>query len=64
MCINGKFQTTKHTTIMERLRIRAERFRKQGRLQEDDLEQIIKEMKEEGQHKESEGGNEEAAADN
>jgi hypothetical protein len=49
---------------MERLRIRAERFRKQGRLQEDDLEQIIKEMKEEGQHKESEGGNEEAAADN
>jgi hypothetical protein len=49
---------------MEQLRIRAERFRKQGRLQEDDLEQIIKEMKEEGRHEESKGRNEEAAADN
>jgi hypothetical protein len=49
---------------MEQLRIRAERFRKQGRLQEDDLEQIIKEIKEKGRHKDSEGRNEEAATDN
>ena len=49
---------------MEQLRIQAERFRKQSRLQEDDLEQIIKEIKEEGWHKDSEGRNEEAAADN
>jgi hypothetical protein len=33
---------------MEQLQIRAEQFRKQGRLQEDDLEQIIKEMKQKG----------------
>ncbi len=63
LCINGKFQTTKHTTIMEQLRIRAEQFRKQGRLQEDDLEQIIEEMKAEGQSKGSEGGNDKTAAD-
>jgi hypothetical protein len=64
--INGKFKTTKHSTIMKQLRIRAERFRKQGRLQEqeDDLEQIIKEIKEEGWHKDSKGRNEEVAADN
>jgi hypothetical protein len=37
---------------MEQLRIRAERFRKQGRLQEDDLEQIIKDMKDEVTFKE------------
>ena len=30
---------------MEQLRIRAERFRKQSRLQEEDLKQIIEEMK-------------------
>jgi hypothetical protein len=50
--------------MMEQLQIRAERFRKQGRLQEDDLEQIIKEMKAEGQIKESERGDRETAADN
>ena len=32
---------------MEHLRLRADRFRKQGRLQEDEMEAIIKEMREE-----------------
>ena len=63
--INGKFKTTLHSAIMEELRIsRAERFRKQGRLQEDDLEQIIKEITEEGRHEDSESRNKEEAADN
>ncbi len=33
--------------IMEHLRLQADRFRKQGRLQEDEIEAIIKEMREE-----------------
>jgi hypothetical protein len=37
---------------MEHLRIRADRFRKQGRLQEDEMEAIIREMKEELAEKE------------
>jgi hypothetical protein len=49
---------------MEHLRLRAERFRKQGRLQEEDLEQIIEEMKVEEQLRGSAEGNEETAADN
>jgi hypothetical protein len=61
--VNGKFQTTKHTTIMEQLQIRADRFRKQGRLQEDNLEQIIADMKAEGQVKEGKVGDRETAAD-
>ncbi len=61
--VNGKFQTTKHTTIMEQLRIRADRFRKQGRLQEDNLGQIIEDMKAEGQVKEGKVGDGETAAD-
>jgi hypothetical protein len=36
---NSKQQNTK--TIMEHLRIRADRFRKHGRLQEDEMEAII-----------------------
>ena len=32
---------------MEHLRLQADRFRKQGRLQEDEMEAIIKEMREE-----------------
>ncbi len=36
-----------HKTIMEHLRLQADRFRKQGRLQEDEMEAIIKEMREE-----------------
>jgi hypothetical protein len=46
-CKNGKFRTTEHKSIMEHLRLRADRFRKQGRLQEDEMEAIIKEMREE-----------------
>ena len=48
---------------MEQLRIRADRFRKRGRLQEDNLEQIIEDMKAEGQVKEGEVGDGETAAD-
>jgi hypothetical protein len=44
-CKDGKFRTTEHSKIMEYLRQRADRFRKQGRLQEEDVENIIKEMK-------------------
>ncbi len=35
-----------HVSILEQLRNKAERFRKQGRLQNQDLEKIIKEIKE------------------
>jgi hypothetical protein len=45
LCKNGKFKTTSHTSIMEQLRIRADRFRKQGRLQDKDLEEIIADIK-------------------
>jgi hypothetical protein len=50
-------------TIMEQLQIRADRFRKQGRLQEDDLEQIIEDMKAEGQVEEGKVGDGETTAD-
>jgi hypothetical protein len=46
-CKHGKFRTTEHKMIMEHLRLQADRFRKQGRLQEDEMEAIIKEMREE-----------------
>jgi hypothetical protein len=46
LCINGKFKPTLHLSIMEQLRIKADRFRKQGRLQDQDLEEIIREIKE------------------
>jgi hypothetical protein len=42
----GKFKTTPHTFIMEELQNKADQFRKQGRLQDQDLEEIIKEIKE------------------
>jgi hypothetical protein len=45
LCKNGKFKTTSHTSIMEQLRIRADQFRKQGRLQDKDLEEIIVDIK-------------------
>jgi hypothetical protein len=45
-CKDGKFRTTEHSTIMEYFRQQADRFRKQRRLQEEDMETIIKEMKE------------------
>ncbi len=46
LCINEKFKPTSHLSIMEQLWIKADRFRKQGRLQDQDLEEIIKETKE------------------
>jgi hypothetical protein len=45
LCINRKFKTTSHLSIMEQLRIKADQFRKQGRLQDQDLEEIINEIK-------------------
>jgi hypothetical protein len=45
LCINGKFKITPHINSMEQLQIRAEKFRKQGRLWDEDLEKIIKEIK-------------------
>ena len=45
VCINGSIKPTNHNTIMEQLRIRAERFRKQGRLRDEDLEEIIADIK-------------------
>jgi hypothetical protein len=45
-CKDGKLRTSEHSTIIEYLRQQADRFRKQGRLQEEDVETIIKEMKE------------------
>ncbi len=41
LCINGKLKMTPHINIMEQLRNRADRFRKQGRLQNEDLKEII-----------------------
>jgi hypothetical protein len=45
LCIKGKFKATSHLTIMEQLQIKAGQFRKQGRLQDQDLDKIIKEIK-------------------
>ncbi len=46
LCKNRKLQTTPHSTIMEQLRNRADRFRKQGRLRDKELEDIISKIKE------------------
>jgi hypothetical protein len=54
LCINGKLKTTSHTSILEHLRRRADQFRKQGRLQDDDLEEIITEIKASEETKDSE----------
>ena len=45
VCTNGSIKPTNHKTIMKQLRIHAERFRKQGRLRDKDLEKIIAEIK-------------------
>jgi hypothetical protein len=65
LCINGKFKTTSHLTIMEQLRIKVDQFRKQGRLQDQDLDKIIKEIKGDEGFKDGEdnGGIEVAAQD-
>ncbi len=54
LCINGKFKPTLNLSIMEQLQIRANRFRKQGRLEDQDLEEIIMDIKE-GSETEVEG---------
>jgi hypothetical protein len=45
LCKNGKLKTSSHISIMEQLQNRAEKFRKQGRLQDEELEEIINEVK-------------------
>jgi hypothetical protein len=45
LCIHGKLQTTPHVNIMEQLRNRADKFRKQRRLQDEELEDIINKIK-------------------
>ena len=41
LCKNGKLRTTPHSTIMEQLQNRADRFRKQGQLRDEELEATI-----------------------
>jgi hypothetical protein len=62
ICLNGKFETTKHSTIMEHLRRRANQFRKQGQLQDNNLKQIINDMKAEETLKEDNRVNGDIAA--
>jgi hypothetical protein len=45
LCYYRKFKTTSHPSIMEQLWIKADQFRKQGQLQDQDLEEIINEIK-------------------
>jgi hypothetical protein len=61
-CINGKFKTTLDRYIMEQLQIRADRFRKHGRLQDKDLEEIIKGIKQNKDIKDDEGDDKAATA--
>jgi hypothetical protein len=44
-CTKGKFWTTNHKIIMEHLRLQGDQFRRQGRLKDDKMETIIKELK-------------------
>ncbi len=46
LCKNRKLRTTPHINIMKQLHYRADKFRKQGRLQDKELEDIINEFKE------------------
>ncbi len=46
LCKNGKLQLTPHIDIMKQLQYRADKFRKQGRLQDEELEDIINKIKE------------------
>ena len=45
LCNNGTFKRTEHTTIMDYLGRRAKQFQKNGRLQGEDMEKIISELK-------------------
>jgi hypothetical protein len=53
--LNRKIKTTLHIKIMEQLRIRADRFRKQGRLWYKDLEEITNEIKADEDFKDDDG---------
>ena len=52
--INGKFKTTSHRTIMEQLWIKADWSRKQGRLQDQDLEDIFSKINADNEFKDGE----------
>jgi hypothetical protein len=54
ICINGKFKTSLHINIMEQLHIRADRLRKQGRLWDEDLKEIIDAIKADDDFKDDE----------
>jgi hypothetical protein len=45
LCKNKKLRATPHINIMKQLRYRADKFRKQGRLQDEELEDIVNEIK-------------------
>ena len=45
LCNNETFKRTEHTTIMDYLGRRATQFQKNGRLQGEDMEKIISEIK-------------------
>jgi hypothetical protein len=62
LCINGKLRTTPHINIMEQLRNRADNFRKQGRLLDEELEGIINKIKEGENFKETNNGRDGIAA--
>jgi hypothetical protein len=62
LCIIGKLQTTPHINIMEQLQNRADKFRKQGRLQDEELKDIINEIKEGENFKETDNGRDGSAA--
>jgi hypothetical protein len=62
LCINRKLRTTLHVNIMEQLQNRADKFRKQGRLQDEELKDIINKIKEGENFKETNNGRDGTAA--
>jgi hypothetical protein len=64
LCTNGKFKTTLHSNIIEQLQIRADRFRKQGRLRDKDLKEIIDAIKADNNFKHNEENGKAASAAN
>ncbi len=62
LCINGKLQTTPHINIMEQQQNRADKFRKQGRLQDEELKDIINKIKEGENFKETDNRRDRTAA--
>jgi hypothetical protein len=60
ICKDGVFKRTKHSTIMEYLGKRVDRFRRNGRLQGEEMKEIIAELK--GAEEERDNGNAESNA--